>query len=272
LVFLPCLLSPRTFATSQPSDAYALVWADEFNTNGPPNPRDWSFEKGFIRNGEIQWYQPDNAVCENGMLVIEARRESKPNPLYKPDAKTWPASQPSLEYTSASIETRGKHEWLYGRFEMRAKIDTRQGSWPAFWTLGHSYGWPACGEIDIMESYQRTLLANIAWAQRGGTNGSKWNSNRVPLEKLGPNWSSQFHIWRMDWTADSIKLYCDDHLLNTQDLSQTLNPDGKNPFHQPLYLKLNQALGGTCGGDPSQTKMPIRFTIDYVRVYQKKKG
>ncbi len=274
LCFCSVLLCTLAFATAAPPATlppagYKLVWSDEFNTDGPLNPHDWSFEKGFVRNGEVQWYQPDNAVCASGMLVIEARRESKPNPLYKPGAKTWPASQPSLEYTSASIDTRGKHEWLYGRFEMRAKIDTRQGSWPAFWTLGKTGGWPACGEIDIMESYQHTLLANIAWAQHGGTNGSKWNTARTPLEKLAKDWSSQFHIWRMDWDADSIKLYCDDHLLNTQDLSQTLNPDGKNPFQQPLYLKLNQALGGTCGGDPSQTEFPIRFIIDYVRVYQK---
>ena len=232
------------------SDGYKLVWSDEFNHDGPLNPADWDFEHGHVRNNELQFYQPQNATCSNGCLVIEADRK---------DGK----------YTSASVNTRGKHSWLYGRFEVRAKIDTRPGSWPAFWTLGVKANWPACGEIDIMEYYRNMLLANVAWAQNGGTNGSVWNTVRKPLTEFSADWSSQFHTWRMDWDHDFIRLYCDEQLLSTQDLSHTLNPDGTNPFHHPHFIMLNQAIGGTAGGDPSQTTFPVRFTIDYLRVYQK---
>ena len=138
------------------ADGYRLVWHDEFNKDGPLNPADWGSEQGFVRNEELQWYQPENVVCKDGFLVIEARKESKPNPRYvapgtsSGGGRAW-QNRPTIEVTSASITTRGKHSWLYGRFEIRAKIDTRSGSWPAFWTLGTQGRWPASGEIDIME-------------------------------------------------------------------------------------------------------------------------
>jgi beta-glucanase (GH16 family) len=250
-------------------DDYQLVWADEFNKNGPLNSNDWVFEQGFVRNGEMQWYQPDNARCSGGKLIIEARQESKANPGYVPDSKYWPSNVKAAAYTSACAKTVGKHSWLYGRFEMRAKIDTRPGSWPAFWMMGDHGGWPACGEVDVMEYYRDVLRANVAWAQLGGSNGSAWNSAQKPISEFAADWPSEFHTWRMDWDANFIKLYCDDQLLNTQDLSKTINPDGTNPFHSSMYMLLNQAIGGTCGGDPSHTAFPVKFEIDYVRVYQR---
>ena len=123
-----------------------------------------------------------------------------------------------------------------------------------------------------MEYYDKALLANVAWAGAGGDGdaGSFWNSKRTPLKELGPDWAKRFHVWRMDWDERSIKLYCDDRLLNAQDLSVTLNERGGiNPFHQPAYLLLDQAIGGTRGGDPAGTAFPVRFEVDYVRVYQK---
>jgi beta-glucanase (GH16 family) len=277
LTLLGCLTScaatttaPTTAPTtaSAPADGYKLVWSDEFNTDGPLNPADWNFERGFVRNNELQWYQPENANCAGGFLVIEARRETKPNPRHKPDSKNWRERRPSIEYTAASAITRGKREWQYGRFEIRAKIDTRPGSWPAFWMLGAKGGWPAGGEVDIMEYYRGTILANLVWARTGG-NGQQWNTGKKPLSHFPADWPEQFHTWRMDWDEKSIELYCDDQLLNRQDLSQTINPDGTNPFHAPAYLLLNQAIGGDNGGDPSKTEFPVRFTVDYVRVYQK---
>jgi beta-glucanase (GH16 family) len=269
------------------ADGYRLVWHDEFNKDGPLNPADWEFEHGFIRNQELQWYQPENAVCKDGCLVIEARKEKKSNPRYvAPDAngnagrrgRGW-QNRPTIEITSASVTTRGKHSWLFGRFEMRAKIDTRAGSWPAFWMMGTQGRWPACGEVDIMEYFQDLVLANVAWAGKPGgapqPNGATWNTKRQTLKSLPANWSDQFHTWRMDWDAKSIKLFLDDKRVNEQDLSQTINTARgrgapENPFVEGgAYLILNQAVGGQAGGDPGRTEFPVRFLIDYVRVWQK---
>jgi beta-glucanase (GH16 family) len=275
LPLLLLLLVSCSHQVPPPPDPYHIVWSDEFNTDGPLNPHDWNFEDGFQRNNELQWYQPDNATCKHGLLIIEARREHRPNPTHFASSRDWRNSRPSIDYTSSSITTAGKHEFQYGRFECRCRIDPRLGSWPAFWTVGVNGPWPANGEIDIMEYYTDTLLANIAWAGEHSTGdaGSTWNSATVPLSSFGDNWATQFHVWRMDWDESSIKLYCDDKLLNSQDLSATTNRPSssapQNPFHQPHYLWLDQAIGGRRGGDPSNTTFPVRFEIDYVRVYQK---
>ncbi len=250
-----------------------LVWADEFNTNGKPNPEFWKYEKGFVRNEELQWYQEENANCAHGVLLIEGRREEISNPNYQAGSQSWRTNRETAHYTSASINTRRQKQWLYGRFEIRARIDTALGSWPAIWTLGVAKQWPSNGEIDIMEFYRvnnvPTILANAAW----GTDKqyvAKWDTERIPYAHFlakDPEWTKKFHIWRMDWTNESIKLYLDDELLNTTLLSETINPDGFNPFMQPHYLLLNLAIGGN-GGNPDQSKFPIRYEVDYVRIYQ----
>ena len=256
---------------SKPATGYKLVWSDEFNKDGRPDPNNWTYERGFVRNQELQWYQPDNARCQNGLLIIEGKRQRKQNPRYRPDARDWRQSREYAEYTSSSLTTRRLHSWMYGRFEMRGRIDTRPGLWPAFWTLGIEGPWPANGEIDIMEYYRGVLLANAAWAGERRW-AAQWDDSRKPITEFNdPNWSQKFHIWRMDWDDDSIKLYVDDILLNEVDLKETINKngDGKNPFHQPHYIILNLAIGGTSGGDPSNTKFPAKFEVDYVRIYQK---
>ncbi len=249
---------------------YTLAWADEFNKDGLPDPNNWVYENGFERNEELQWYQPDNAVCKDGLLVIEARRERKPNPNYDPNSNSWRRNRQFIEYTSSCVKTIGRHSWTFGRFEMRGRIDTRPGLWPAFWTLGSARGWPGCGEIDIMEYYRGMLLANACWAGERRWNAI-WDDLKKPITDFDPDWSSRFHVWRMDWDKDNIKLYVDDELLNTIELSKTINrtPDKANPFHEPHYILLNLAIGGANGGDPSATEFPARFEIDYVRVYQK---
>ena len=259
-----------TAVGARPSPDYTLVWADEFNTNGAPDVRNWTFEEGLVRNREQQWYQPQNARCENGLLVIEARRERVRNPDYASEARSWKRSWPYAEFTSASLITKGLHQWTYGRFEMRGRIDTRPGLWPAFWTLGSARPWPACGEIDIMEFYRGQLLANACWGGAGQWR-AVWDDFKKPIEEFGdPAWSSKFHVWRMDWDSDEIRLYVDDLLLNTIDLQKTFNQDTEkaNPFREPHYILLNLAIGGTNGGDPSKTEFPARFEVDYVRVYQ----
>lgn len=250
-----------------------LVWNDEFNKAGKPDSTSWRYEKGFVRNQELQWYQEENANCKSGVLLIEGNKEKMANPGYVPESNRWQTSREYAEYTSASIQTRGFHQWQFGRFEIRARIDTSWGSWPAIWTLGVSGGWPSGGEIDIMEFYRiksvPTILANFAWGtEKRGV--AKWDDLKKPFSDFttrDPDWPKKFHIWRMDWDKDSVKLYLDDLLLNDMAVNECVNPDGFNPFLQPHYLLLNLALGAA-GGDPSKSRFPITYEVDWVRVYQ----
>lgn len=236
-----------------------LVWSDEFNGSGLPDNAYWSYEKGLVRNNEAQYYtqaRPENVNIANGVLTITARREQYEN----------------AQYTSASIHTRGKVSWTYGRFEMRARIDARAGLWPAFWLLGNGK-WPEGGEIDVMEYYQNKILANVAWKSPSSDQwNASWDSSTRSLSNLRlqhPDWEARFHTWRMDWDANTIRLYVDDILMNSTSLSGTKNPDGSNPFiDKPFYILINLAIGGNNGGDPAGTAFPSKYEIDYVRVYQ----
>jgi beta-glucanase (GH16 family) len=250
-----------------------LVWSDEFNYIGKPDSASWINENGFIRNQELQWYSPENANCTNGLLTIEGRITMVKNPNFTPGSQDWKTSREFAGYTSASIQTRGKMSWLFGQFEIRARIDTSCGAWPAIWTLGCSKEWPDNGEIDIMEFYRfkgvPVILANFAW----GTEQSwvaKWDDLKKPLSdftKTDPDWTKKFHIWKMVWNKNFISLYLDDQLLNSISINESHNPDGFNPFLQPHYLLLNLAIGGN-GGKPNDPSFPIKYEIDYVRVYQ----
>jgi beta-glucanase (GH16 family) len=260
----------------QAISGYKMVWNDEFNIKGKPDSTSWKYEKGFVRNHEIQWYQPENANCNGGLLKIEGRREKFANTRYEKGSNNWKRNRDSINYTAASINTAGLHSWLYGRFIVRARIPAVKGAWPAIWTLGNDHPWPSNGEIDQMEFYQiknvPSILANVAWST-GPRNSAKWKGSNRPLTHFtdkDKDWANKFHIWRMDWDKDFIRLYLDDELLNEVDLSKTINPDGFNPFHQAEYILLNLAIGGDNGGDPSQTVFPIVYEVDYVRIYQKK--
>ena len=266
-----CSSSKKQVSDDSAQDGYTLVWADEFNKEGKPDSSNWRYETGLVRNEEFQWYQEENAHCKNGILVIEARRETKPNPGYVANENNWKKKRQSIDYTSSSINTSGKHSWQYGRFVMRGKIDISAGLWPAWWTLGTEGHWPANGEIDIMEYYRGKLLANIACA--GADKKAKWFSKTFPVDSMGgKQWASKFHTWRMDWDENAIALYVDDMLLNRVALRDLVNEDGTNinSFKQPHYMLLNLAIGGMNGGDPAATKFPNWFEVDYVRVYQKK--
>ncbi len=272
-IFLAVFFLHPFYNNAQPAprqDGYKLVWSDEFNTDGPPDTANWDYERGFVRNEELQWYQQENAACIDGRLVIAVRKEQKPNPLYIAGATDWRRKRPDITYTSACLITKGKHAWKYGRFEMKGRIDISNGLWPAWWTLGVDKPWPANGEIDIMEYYKKHLLANIACL--GPRKKAWWYSHKFNTDSLGATaWASRFHTWRMDWTKDYIALYIDDQLLNKVPMDSLTNRDssGFNPFTQPHYMLLNLAVGGNSGGDPSGTSFPRKFEIDYIRVYKK---
>jgi beta-glucanase (GH16 family) len=280
LISYPCLLFAQKIDSCKPDfnppaeiKGMMLVWNDEFNTDSKPDPSSWRYEKGFVRNQELQWYQEDNASCKGGVLLIEGRREKLINPGFSEGSNNWKTSREYAEYTSASIQTRGFHQWQFGRFEIRARIDTASGSWPAIWTLGVSGGWPSGGEIDIMEFYRikgvPTILANFAWGTEKRS-VAKWDDLKKPFADFtvkDPGWTKQFHVWRMEWDKDSIKLFLDNVLLNDISVNECVNPDGFNPFLQPHYLLLNLAVGAN-GGDPSKSRSPITYEVDWVRVYQ----
>ena len=251
---------------------YELVWGDEFNKDGSPDPKNWTFEEGFVRNNEAQWYQKENAQCKDGMLIITGKEDIKRNPGYV-KGSTDPKETKFIEYTSSSIMTKGLHSWTMGRFVMRAKIPHGEGMWPAFWTVGDHGEWPSSGEIDIMEYYQDKILANVASGTKTRWN-AKWDSAKITIAELGgQKWLDAFHVWRMDWDTESIRLYIDDRLVNETKLANTFNANTewgpKNPFHHPQYIIINLALGGNNGGDMEKAKIPAEYLIDYVRVYQR---
>lgn len=257
---------------------HKLIWKEEFNNKGNLDTAIWNYEYGMKRNEEYQWYQADNAICKNGVLTITAKKERVKNPNYDLNSKDWHKNREYAEYTSSSINTREKKEFKYGRFLIRARIPIADGAWPAIWTLGVNMEWPSNGEIDIMEYYRINnkphILANAAWGTEQRYN-AKWKSSAKPFShflKKDPYWADKFHIWQMDWDEEAILLYLDGELLNEIPLSETINGslgNFSNPFKQPHYLLLNLAIGGLHGGIPDDTAFPLKYEVDYIRVYKK---
>ena len=251
---------------------WQLVWSDEFNRNGSPDPSKWNLEEGFIANQELQFYtsRKENVHVADGKLIIEARRESVPNPGYEAGSRHWARSRQQAEYTSARVRTFGKADWKYGRFVMRAKLPSGRGTWPAFWMLGSDcdkLGWPACGEIDIMEyvGYDPGVVhANIHTKAR----------NHVLKNNKGgkvavPDAETAFHDYVLEWTPAKMDFFVDEKLFftYTKEAGQDLWP-----FDKPYYLILNLAVGGSWGGQKGvdTSQFPARYEIDYVRVYSQK--
>ncbi|MBN2165084.1 MAG: glycoside hydrolase family 16 protein [Marinilabiliaceae bacterium] len=269
-------VEPDNFSQSQKNEM-TLVWSDEFNIDGVPNSLNWNYETGFVRNEELQWYQPQNAYCKNGKLIIEGKKETITNPNYTPNSKNWRNNRKYAHFTSSCLITKELHEWESGGyFEIRAKIDTTAGAWPAIWILGTNDKWPFSGEIDIMEFYRinnnPTILANAVWGSNKHRNGT-WDSEKIPLSHFtskNSGWVNQFHIWSMHWDNEQIKIMVDDELLNIINIKESVNPNGKNPFtkENKHYLLLNLAIGAN-GGKPDIKNKPITFEVDYVRVYKK---
>ena len=246
--------TPIPILTCESTGKWKLAWQDEFNYTGFPDPSKWAYEIGYIRNNELQYYtetRRENARVENGMLIIEARRD-----FYD-----------EHEYTSASLYS--KDNILYGRVEVRAKIPTGRGMWPAIWLLGsniNQVGWPTSGEIDIMENvgYEPDTiymtLHTEAYNHVLGTQKGAAITLPAPYKR--------FHIYAIEWFADKIDLYIDDRKVYTFENEGT--GVAAWPFDQPHYLIINAAIGGAWGGEHGvdQTIFPQQYYIDYVRVYQ----
>lgn len=269
------------FAAVPDYDSYQLVWHDEFDTDGLPG-KEWVYEQGFVRNNELQWYQDKNAKVTSGCLEIEGRREQVSNPNYDANSSDWKLQRKYAEYTSSSLTTQNSFAFRFGRMEVRAKIPTASGSWPAIWLLGDKWGWPNNGEIDILEYYIKngrpSILANACWGDKGLWQ-AVWNESVTPFSHFtnkDKDWNHKFHIWRMDWDENFMSIYVDDELLNKIDLKDTYNKGYDDNYENPFtseqikhYILLNLAIGGN-GGTPDVSAFPLKYQVDYVRVYQKK--
>lgn len=226
-----------------------MVWSDEFDLPGAPNASKWGYDigAGGWGNNESQYYtnRLDNAVVSNGTLKIIAKAESFSG----------------SNYTSARLLSRNKFSFQYGKIEVSAKLPVGVGTWPAAWMLGNNFptaGWPACGEIDIMEhkgSDLNRIHASLHYPGRSG-------SNPVTATTLIQNATTAFHLYSCEWSPQSIKFFVDGTLYHTVANTSSL------PFNQPFFIILNLAMGGTFGGTIDPTFSSATYEIDYVRVYQ----
>ena len=255
---LVLLLAPASGGSTTPAPSgWKLVFADEFDVPGAPNPAWWNHETGYIANDEKQYYTSgsENARVEDGALVIEARRERRMG----------------YDYTSARLNTKGHAEFLYARVEIRAKLPTGRGTWPALWMLGANVdqaGWPACGEIDIVENVgfdPRTIVASVHTAAYNHMQGTHKNATTT----LAAPWAD-FHVYAVEWYPDRIDAFVDGQKYFTFRNEGTGSPTW--PFDKPQFLILNLAIGGTWGGQKGidDSLFPHRLVIDYVRVYQQR--
>jgi beta-glucanase (GH16 family) len=269
LIFLPGLLLAQAADVKSKSK---LVWSDEFNYNGLPDTTKWVYEEGFVRNQEPQYYtikRLENCRVENGCLVIETRKETYPNAAYRQDSTQWNKKEQFAQYTSASINTKGKESWKYGRMEIRAKVPCGLGSWPAFWMLGYNKGkvkWPECGEIDIMEFLGRDSAKVYGTVHYADASGQLRNEGKAPI--VGKP-ADGFHVYAIDWDEKQISFYYDSLKYFVFDFNKPNGNPGK-VFQKDFYLLLNMALGhqGSWAGPVDEKILPIKYYIDYVRVYQ----
>lgn len=250
----PDLAWYHTFTTTRPvqtpaTDYTNLVWSDEFNTNGAPSATNWGYDLGAggWGNSESQHYtdRASNVIVEDGSLKITARAENFSG----------------SNYTSARIKSENKFEFTYGKVEVRAKLPSGGGTWPAIWMLGEDYAtntWPGCGEIDIMEhkgNVPNVIHATVHYPGNFGGNGPT-NTTTVA------NVSSAFHVYKAIWSPTTIQFYVDDVLFHSIANNNTL------PFNSDFFLIFNVAMGGTFGGAIDPAFAQSTMEIDYVRVYQ----
>ena len=254
-----CLISGTVVgqdAESSPANSKGdrkLVWNDEFDYGGLPDQQKWDYETGMVRNREAQYYtkaREKNTRVEEGNLVIEAHKEEYQR----------------ASYTAGSLKS--KANWKYGRIEVRAKVPAGRGMWPAIWMMptNRQGGWPACGEIDIMEyvGFQPNVIhATVHTKKYNHTIGTQ-KGDKIKSDKPFEN----FHVYAIEWNKDRIDFFLDDKKYFTFKNEGTGADEW--PFDKPFLLKLNIAVGGSWGGQKGidDSIFPQKFLIDYVRVYQ----
>ena len=231
--------------------AWTLAWSDEFNTPGAPDPAKWGYDIGTGSNGwgnnELQYYtnRPENASISNGTLKITARKENFSGSAY----------------TSARLLTKNKFTTRYGKIEVRAKLPSGVGTWPAIWMLGSNIdavGWPASGEIDIMEhkgSDQNRVYGTVHHPGHSGGNADG-NTTNIPTA------TTAFHVYAVEWTATALKFSVDGNVF------YTFHNNSNLPFNHPYFIILNVAMGGNFGGPVDAAVTSATMEVDYVRVYQ----
>lgn len=248
---------PKTgYTTPLQYDGMKLVWQDEFNES-TLNTKDWGFDIGNGENGwgnhELEYYTSTNQSLKDGCLVITAKKEDT-------------NGQP---YSSSRILTQGTQTFKYGRIDIRAALPKGQGIWPALWMLGsdiNDVGWPACGEIDIMEMIggmgrESTVHGTAHW-QQAGQHDSKGEAYTL----TSGSFQDEFHVYSITWNEDSIAFYVDDKPYNVVDTT----PSELSEFRQPFFFIFNVAVGGDWPGNPDDTStFPQSMYVDYVRVFQK---
>ena len=237
----------------------SMVWSDEFNQTSL-DMNSWNYETGgYWFNNEIQYYRGGtaNTALQNGKLVITAKKETYQN----------------REHTSARLTTEGKVEYKYGRIDVRAKLPKGQGIWPAIWLLGDNMstvGWPACGELDMME-----LLGHEPYKIHGSINygpqGNSWAHTKTTSYSLPVSegdFSDKYHVFSVLWEENSIKYYVDDNLYATYNPNNIAGGQAWR-FNHPFFFILNIAVGGDWPGNPEPTTIfPQQMLIDYIRIFQ----
>jgi beta-glucanase (GH16 family) len=266
-----CIICGSSKSTSSYSDKktkWDLIWSDEFNYTGLPDTSKWNYEEGFVRNGELQYYtkaRKENVRIEGGNLVIEARKEKIENPKFHPDSTRWQYARKFAEYTSGSINTRGKASFKFGRMEARIQVPHGSGMWPAFWTVGDQYRWPKSGEIDILEYFggerPNRIESNMHYEVAG-----KHNHRQGVFETQGP--PKGFHIYAIEWFNDRVDFYFDDNRYWSFAID-VANDGDFNAYRNPHHILLNFALGGVPhAGSVDESLLPQKYLVDYVRVYK----
>ncbi len=243
---------------------YQLVWADEFQYEGLPDSTRWGYDLGDgcpnvcgWGNNELQYYtqsRAENARVENGNLIIEAHREAFG----------------SRQYTSARLVSKHKGDWKYGKIEVRAKLPSGRGVWPAIWMLptGWEYGgWPSSGEIDIMEyvGYEPDSVFAAVHTKSYNHNIGTQSAGRILLTDA----HQKFHRYALEWTEARLDFYVDGKRYHS--FTDEKNGFEVWPFDKAFHLLLNIAVGGNWGGKKGvdDSIWPQRMEVDYVRVYQK---
>ena len=264
--------------------AWQLVWSDEFDYEGLPDPAKWGYEEGYIRNEESQVYMRGrlkNTRVGDGMLIIEAHKEQVSNPNHDADSDMWQKTRESGEYTSGCLTTLNQVDWKYGRVEARAKMPQGGGVWPAIWMMGSNrlppldkpmkgkVSWPFCGEIDVMEfvGHEPNHIHGTTHFPNPETNEHQQHGSTLAVN---PPAYEDFHLYAIEWTPERIDYFYDGKLYHTTAVDLA-GKGADNPFRKPHYLLLNFAIGGAWGGEVDPDLFPQQYCIDYVRVYKEDK-